>query len=78
MQVEEATLPGSQSDEKPLRQSARTRSSKSKVVVKDEELAEEEPQENGDVTENQLQVNITVTALMCKQAYLTLVFFCAV
>lgn len=47
-------------------------------MVKDEELAEEEPQENGDVTENQLQVNITVTALMCKQAYLTLVFFCAV
>ena len=47
-------------------------------MVKDEELAEEEPQENGDVTENQLQVNITVAALMCKQAYLTPVFFCAV
>lgn len=57
-QVEEATLPGSKSDEKSLRQSTRTRSSKNKAAMKNEELAEvEQPQENGDLTEDQLLVS---------------------
>lgn len=60
-QVEEATVPSSKSDEKAQRQSARTRSSKSKQAVKNKELVE--LQENGDVTEDQLQVHTIILVL---------------
>ena len=56
VQVEEATLPDSKSDGKAVRQSTRTRSSKNKVVMKDEELTKEQLQANGDVTGEQLHV----------------------
>lgn len=56
VQVEEAMVPNCKSDEKPHRQSIRTRSTKSKQALKNEELARVEPKENGDVTEDQLQV----------------------
>ena len=57
VQVEEAVVPNCKSDEKPHRQSIRTRSTKSKQAMKNEELAIVEPQENGDVMEDQLQVH---------------------
>ena len=66
LQVEEATLPSSKSDEKSLKQSTRTRSSRSKVTVKDEELTGEEPQANGDVTEDQLQVSNFMYTCTCR------------
>ena len=57
LQVEEATLPSSKSDEKSVKQSARTRSNKRKVTMKDEESTSKEAEANGDVTEDQLQVS---------------------
>ena len=58
LQVKEATLPDSKPDEKSMKQSNRTRSSKRQVSVEDERSTSEEGQANGDATEDQLQVSI--------------------
>ena len=57
LQVEEATLPGSKSDEKSVKQPSRTRSSKRQMTVEEKESTSEEAQANGGATEDQLQVS---------------------
>ena len=74
VQVEEAMVPNCKSDKKPHRQSVKTRSTKNKQAMKNEELATVEPRENGDVIEDQLQVHSScfvseILALLVKYSF---------
>ena len=68
LQIEEATLPSSKSDEKSVKQSTRTRSSKREMRVEEEESTGEEAPTSEEAQANGEQLQVS-DFLMWKMFY---------